>query len=57
MNTKDTTKYMEFLKDNWVWTTPLLVAIAEGIISGILYLIKKEEFTINNQLKMHITVI
>lgn len=32
---------MEFLKDNSVWITPLLVAIAGGIISGIFYLIKK----------------
>lgn len=31
---------MEFLKDNSVWITPLLVAIAGGIISGIFYLIK-----------------
>lgn len=34
---------MEFLKDNSVWITPLLVAIAGGIISGIFYLIKKGE--------------
>lgn len=40
---------MEFLKDNSVWITPLLVAIAGGIISGIFYLIKKEEIIINNQ--------
>lgn len=32
---------MEFLKDNSVWITPLLVAIAGSIISGIFYLIKK----------------
>lgn len=32
---------MEFLKDNSVWITPLLVAIAGGIISGIFYLVKK----------------
>lgn len=32
---------MEFLKDNSVWITPLLVAIAGGIISGIFYLLKK----------------
>lgn len=32
---------MEFFKDNSVWITPLLVAIAGGIISGIFYLLKK----------------
>lgn len=32
---------MDFLKDNSVWITPLLVAVAGGIISGIFYLIKK----------------
>lgn len=32
---------MDFLKDNSVWITPLLVAIVGGIISGIFYLIKK----------------
>lgn len=32
---------MEFLKDNSVWITPLLVAIAGGIVSGIFYLVKK----------------
>lgn len=32
---------MDFLKDNSVWITPLLVAIVGGVISGIFYLIKK----------------
>ena len=32
---------MEFLKDNAVWLTPILVAICGGIISGIFYLLKK----------------
>lgn len=32
---------MDFLKDNSVWITLLLVAIVGGIISGIFYLIKK----------------
>lgn len=31
---------MDFLKDNSVWITPLLVAIVGGVISGIFYLIK-----------------
>lgn len=32
---------MDFLRDNSVWVTPILVAIVGGIVSGIFYLIKK----------------
>lgn len=32
---------MDFLKDNSVWITPLLVAIVGGVINGIFHLIKK----------------
>lgn len=32
---------IDFLKDNSVWITPLLVAIVGGVISGIFHLIKK----------------
>lgn len=34
---------MDFLKDNSVWITPLLVAIVGGVINGIFHLIKKGE--------------
>lgn len=43
---------MDFLKDNSVWITPLLVAIVGGVISGIFYLIKKGEKVISRLLKM-----
>lgn len=33
---------MDFLKDNAVWITPLLVAMVGGIVRGIFYLVKKE---------------
>lgn len=45
---------MDFLKDNSVWITPLLVAIVGGIISGIFYLIKKVGKVTSRQLKMFI---
>lgn len=32
---------MDFFKENSMWLTPVLVAIAGGIISGIFYLLKK----------------
>lgn len=44
---------MDFLKDNSVWITPLLVAIVGGVISGIFYLIKKKvKKVISRLLKM-----
>lgn len=32
---------MNFFQENSVWITPVLVALAGGIVSGIFYLIKK----------------
>lgn len=32
---------MDFFRENSIWITPVLVAVAGGIISGIFYLIKK----------------
>lgn len=42
---------MDFLKENLIWITPLLVAIVGGIISGIFYLIKKEGKSNNQTIK------
>lgn len=32
---------IEFIKDNALWLTPILVAVCGGIVSGIFYLMKK----------------
>ena len=39
---------MNFFQENSVWITPVLVALAGGIVSGIFYLIKKGGNSNNN---------
>jgi spore maturation protein SpmA len=32
---------IKFIQDNYIWLTPILVALVSGIVAGIFYLIKK----------------
>ncbi len=32
---------MQFIRDNYFWVVPILVALVSGIIAGVFYLIKK----------------
>lgn len=33
--------FMDFFRENSIWLTPVLVAIAGGVVSGFFYLLKK----------------
>jgi hypothetical protein len=41
----------DFIKSNASWMTPVLVAIAGGIISGIFYLLKKSGTNVKQSAK------
>ena len=32
---------VQFIQDNYIWLTPILVALVSGIVAGIFHLIKK----------------
>lgn len=32
---------IKFIQDNYIWLTPILVALVSGIVAGIFHLIKK----------------
>lgn len=34
---------IKFIQDNYIWLTPILVALVSGIVAGIFHLIKKSE--------------